>query len=69
MKGSRVRALYSIAEVAQHRALRVSVISGAGNLFFGLCADRDAVDDLDVLAGGLTLARDELLAGHAQPGA
>ena len=69
VKGSRVRALYSIAEVAQHHALRVSVISAAGNLFFGLCADRDAVTELDVLADGLDHARDELLARDAHPGA
>jgi diacylglycerol O-acyltransferase / wax synthase len=67
--GSRVSQLYSIAEVAQHHALRVSVISAAGELFFGLCADRDAVEDLDVLAEGLNQARDELLARDAQPGA
>jgi hypothetical protein len=69
VKGSRVTAMYSIAEVAQHHALRVSVISAAGNLFFGLCADKQAVKDLDLLADGLGQARDELLARAAHPGA
>jgi diacylglycerol O-acyltransferase / wax synthase len=69
VKQSRVTALYSIAEVAQHHALRVSVISAAGNLFFGLCADREAVKDLDVLADGLNEARDELLARDTHLGA
>jgi hypothetical protein len=59
--GSRVTAQYSLAEVAQHHALRVAVMSAAGSLFFGLCADRDAVPDLDVLAEGIHAAADELL--------
>jgi len=61
VKGAPVRALYSLAEVAQHHALRVSVISAAGTMFFSLCADRDAVEDLDTLAGGLDRAIEELI--------
>jgi diacylglycerol O-acyltransferase / wax synthase len=52
--GARVCELYSLAEIAQHHALRVAVISAAGSLFFGLCADRDAVADLGVLADGFS---------------
>jgi len=59
--GARVRELYSLAEVAQHHALRVAVISAAGFLSFGLCADRDAVRDLEALADGLRDSTDELL--------
>jgi diacylglycerol O-acyltransferase / wax synthase len=59
--GARVRELYSLAEIAQRHALRVSVISATGSLFFGLCADRDAVKDLDVLADGLRRSTEELL--------
>jgi WS/DGAT/MGAT family acyltransferase len=59
--GARLRELYSLAEIAQRHALRVAVISAAGKLFFGLCADRDAVNDLDVLADGLRRSTDELL--------
>ena len=58
---ARVREVYSLAEIAQHHALRVSVVSAAGTLFFGLCADRDAVTDLDVLTDGLNETRDSLL--------
>jgi WS/DGAT/MGAT family acyltransferase len=61
VKGAPVRALYSLAEVAQHHALRVSVISAAGTMFFALCADRDAVEDLDTLADGLDRAIEELV--------
>jgi hypothetical protein len=59
--GLRVRAQYSLAEVAQHHALRVAVMSAAGSLSFGLCADRDAVPDLDLLAEGIHDAAEELV--------
>jgi diacylglycerol O-acyltransferase / wax synthase len=62
VRGARVRALYSLAEVAQHHALRVSVISAAGTMFFAFCADRDAVDDLDTITRGLDSSIEELLA-------
>jgi WS/DGAT/MGAT family acyltransferase len=62
VRGARVRELYSLAEVAQHHALRVAVISASGTVFFALCADRDAVDDLDTLAEGLDSSIEELLA-------
>ncbi len=59
--GAKVRELYSLAEIAPHHALRIAVISAAGKLFFGLCADRDGVAGLDVLADGLTRSTEELL--------
>lgn len=58
---ARVREVYSLAEIAQHHALRIAVISAAGTLFFGLCADREAVARLDVLADGLRRATEQLL--------
>jgi WS/DGAT/MGAT family acyltransferase len=62
--GARLRELWSLAEIAQHHALRIAVISAAGSLFFGLCADREAVPDLDGLASGIhDCARD--LLNHA----
>lgn len=60
--GSRVREMYSLAEIAPRHALRVAVVSAAGSLFFGLCGDRDVVDDLHVLAEGIEGSADELLA-------
>jgi WS/DGAT/MGAT family acyltransferase len=59
--GSRVCEVYSLAEIAQHHALRVAVISAAGSLFFGLCADRDAVGDLGVLADAMERSASELI--------
>ncbi|MDX6674020.1 MAG: hypothetical protein QOH11_1438 [Solirubrobacteraceae bacterium] len=60
--GGEVRAFYSLAEVAQRHGLRVAVFSFADTLSFGLCADADAIPDLDVLAGGLQDAIAELRA-------
>lgn len=60
--GCRVRELYTLAEIAPRHALRVAVASAAGSLFFGLCADRDVVEDLHVLADGIERSADELLA-------
>jgi WS/DGAT/MGAT family acyltransferase len=58
--GHRVDELYSIAEVAPRHALRVAAVSLAGSLFIGLCADADAVPDLDVIADGIPLSIKEL---------
>jgi diacylglycerol O-acyltransferase / wax synthase len=63
--GARVREMYSLSEIAQHHALRVAVLSAGDRLSFGLCADRDAVKDLDVMADGIRSATDELMAAAA----
>jgi diacylglycerol O-acyltransferase len=47
---SPVRALYSLAEISQHHALRVSVTSLADQLCFGFCVDPDVVCDVQTLA-------------------
>jgi hypothetical protein len=60
--GARLCELYSLAEIAQHHALRVAVLSAADTLFFGLCADRDAVDDVDVVADGIRGSLRDLVA-------
>jgi len=48
-----VRALYSIAEIRERHALRVAVVSFAGVLGFGLCADPSLLPDVDHLAHGI----------------
>jgi hypothetical protein len=58
--GVPVREVFSLAEVAEHHALRVCVMSASGRLGFGLCADRDAVPKFDVLMEGLDLSLEEL---------
>ncbi|MBV9536402.1 MAG: DUF1298 domain-containing protein [Solirubrobacterales bacterium] len=60
--GSRVREMYSLAEIAPRHALRLAVVSAAGSLFFGLCADSDDVPDLHVFADGIERSAQELLA-------
>ncbi len=59
--GAPVRGLYTLAEIAQHHALRMAVISSAGSLFFGLCADRAAVPDLPALVDALRRETDDLI--------
>lgn len=59
--GAPVRELYSLAEIAEHHALRIAVISASGTMFFGLCADGEVVGDLDVLATGIGNSLEELL--------
>jgi diacylglycerol O-acyltransferase / wax synthase len=60
--GGEVEMFYSLAEVAQRHGLRVAVFSFCGEMSFGLCADADALPDLDVLATGLDDAIAELVA-------
>lgn len=47
---SPVRQLYSLAEISQHHALRVSVISFVDQLCFGFCADSDLIGDVGAMA-------------------
>jgi diacylglycerol O-acyltransferase len=48
-----VEHLHSIAEIAEHHALRVSATSLAGALCFGLCADAELIDHLQLMADGI----------------
>lgn len=58
--GHVVDALYSVAEVAPHHALRVAAVSLDGSLFIGLCADPHLVPDLEDLTAGIRVSIDEL---------
>jgi diacylglycerol O-acyltransferase / wax synthase len=58
--GGRVAELCSIAEPADRHALRVSVLSCAGTMHFGLCTDPDALAGVSDLAAGIDAAVDEL---------
>lgn len=51
--GAPVDSLFSLAEVGHRHALRVTVVSLCGEVFFGLTGDAKALPDLDVLAEGL----------------
>ena len=50
--GAPVGALYSVAEIGRRHALRAGVVSLAGTLHLGLCADPALVDDVDGMADG-----------------
>jgi diacylglycerol O-acyltransferase len=58
--GGAVEALYTLAEVAQHHALRVSAVSLGRSMFVGLNADPRAVPGLDTLASGIEAAMADL---------
>jgi diacylglycerol O-acyltransferase / wax synthase len=51
--GSRLLAMHALAEIADRHALRVAVVSAAGRLSFGLCADAEAVQRLDLVTDGI----------------
>jgi WS/DGAT/MGAT family acyltransferase len=58
--GHAVEQFCSFAEPADRHALRISVISLAGELAFGLCSDPDAISNLDGLRGALADSLGEL---------
>src|ERR1700735_780019 len=60
---SPVRALYSLAEISEHHALRVSVMSLADQLCFGFCVDPDVVCDVQTLADFIAPEAEALEAG------
>lgn len=51
--GAPVETLHSLAEIGARHALRVAVVSFAGNLDFGFCADPALVPDLDAMSVGV----------------
>lgn len=62
--GVPVRALYTLAEIREHHSLRVSVVSLADSLNFGLVADPTLLDDVDQLAAGMQAEAAALSARH-----
>lgn len=63
--GSPVRSLHTIAEVGRRHGLRVAVVSYAGQLGFGLCADPAIAGDLDAMAEGIEREAEELIGAAA----
>src|SRR5262249_30978075 len=58
--GRAVTDYYSMAEPAEHHALRISAISCGGTMGLGMCTDPRALEGLDVFAAGLARSIDEL---------
>lgn len=61
--GAPVRSVHSLAEIREHHALRIAVVSLAGWLHFGVTADPTLVSDLPALAAGLQAEAAALVAG------
>ena len=64
--GLPVRALYSLAEIREHHALRIAVVSLADTLNFGLAADPTLLADVDRLASDMQ-AETSALTATLQP--
>jgi NRPS condensation-like uncharacterized protein len=60
--GTPVEQLHSLAEIGERHALRISALSFAGLLCFGLCADPELVDQLQLMADALEQEAQELSA-------
>jgi hypothetical protein len=61
MLGCRLREAYPVVPLADRHALSIGFTTVAGEAFFGVYADRDALRDADTLAKALDEALDELL--------
>ncbi|HEX2071003.1 MAG TPA: wax ester/triacylglycerol synthase domain-containing protein [Thermoleophilaceae bacterium] len=51
--GAPVVSMHSLAEIAHRHALRVAVVSAAGKIGFGFCADADAIGSPQPIADGV----------------
>ena len=60
--GARMLDMYPVVPLAGGQAVSIGITSYDGGMHYGLNADRDAMSDVDVLAGALTDALDELVA-------
>ncbi len=64
--GRQMRAVFPLAFLAGDRALAIAAMSYDGDVDFGLIADLDAMEDLDVLADGLRESLAEYVAAAAR---
>jgi len=59
--GARMLEMFPVVPLAKGQALAVGLTSYDGGVFFGFNGDRDAMPDVDVLAGTVGEALDELV--------
>lgn len=59
--GAQMQAAYPVLPLVKNMAVSIGLTSYNGGVFFGLNADRDALDDVDVLTACISEAMDELL--------
>jgi diacylglycerol O-acyltransferase len=60
--GRPVEEMHTLAEIGDRHGLRVSALSHAGQVSIGLCADAQAIGELDVLATAFEESLSELRA-------
>jgi len=65
--GRRMEAIHPMVPLAQNQALGIAIMSYDGTVSFGLNADFDALPDLDLLAGQLSEALEELAQAAGLP--
>jgi diacylglycerol O-acyltransferase len=62
MLGRELEDVFPVAFLPKHHALAIAIMSYDGGIDFGLLADYDAIDDLDVIADGIEYSIGELVA-------
>jgi hypothetical protein len=67
MLGRELDALFPMVPLAKNTALGIAIMSYNGQLNFGLTADYDALDDVEILAEELHSSIEELAAVAASP--
>jgi hypothetical protein len=53
--------VFPVAFLPDHHALAIAIMSYNGGLNFGLLGDYDSMEDVDLLASGLSASLNELL--------
>jgi hypothetical protein len=66
MLGRKLEAIFPMVPLAENTALGIAIMSYNGQLNFGLNADYDALEDLDVLADELRASIEELVAAAGE---
>ncbi|MCW2986769.1 MAG: wax ester/triacylglycerol synthase family O-acyltransferase [Conexibacter sp.] len=51
--GAPLESVWPLVPIAADHAVALAIVSYAGQLVYGICADRDTVPDVDVLAAGI----------------
>jgi len=59
--GAKMIEMFPIVPLAKNQALSIGVTSYDGGVYFGLNADRDAMSDVDVVAGMVEESLEELV--------
>ena len=61
MLGRELQDVFPVAFLPEHHALAIAIMSYNGGINFGLLADYDSMEDVDLIADGLNESLNELL--------